>query len=205
MTFRTAEEAKVQRLEKVARDAIAQYNKDLEAGGEPVFPDWAMDLLSFLATNDKLVADLRDMLREEFRLADNRDMAVAQAVHDWYLQQFPHMRILIDQPDLAAIIAKVRPPAFSFESLNNGDHRWSDDELAAMQAAPRPAMFINRIETPTTLNAKRYLVLRNLPDHLLGATGVPGIAVPEGPDHGNFVSSDDADRIIDAYIARIEA
>lgn len=147
-------------------------------------------------------------LREEFGLADNRDMAVAQAVNNWYLAQFPHIRVLIDQPDqpdLAAIIAKVRPPAFSLESINNGNHRWSDDELAALQSAPRPAMVINRIETPTTLNAKRYLVLRNLPDELLGATGVPGIAVPEGPDHGNFVSSDDADRIIDAYIARIEA
>jgi hypothetical protein len=144
-------------------------------------------------------------LREEFGLADNRDLAVAQAVRNWYLAQFPHMRVLIDQPDLAGIIAKVRPPAFSPESINNGDHRWSDDELAALQSSPRPAMVINRIETPTTLNAKRYLVLRNLADELLGATGVPGIAVPEGPDHGNFVSGDDADRIIDAYIARIES
>lgn len=146
-----------------------------------------------------------EALRAEFGLADNRDMAVAQAVRDWYLAQFPHMRVLIDQPDLAGIIAKIRPLAFSPESINNGDHRWSDDELAALQSAPRPAMVINRIETPTTLNAKRYLILRNLPDHLLGATGVPGIAVPEGPDHGNFVSGEDADRIIDAYIARTES
>ncbi len=144
-----------------------------------------------------------EALRAEFGLADNRDLAVAQAVRDWYLAQYPHMRILMDQPDLAGIIAKVRPPAFSPESINNGDHRWSDDELAALQAVPRPAMVINRIETPTTLNAKRYLVLRNLADELLGATGVPGIAVPEGPDHGNFVSGDDADRIIDAYIAKV--
>lgn len=44
--------------------------------------------------------------------------------------------------------------------------------------------------------------LRDLPDELLGATGVPGIAVPEGVDHGNFVSGDDADRAIDLYIER---
>jgi hypothetical protein len=147
-----------------------------------------------------------EALRAEFSLADNRDLAVAQAVRDWYLAQFPHMRVLIDQPDLAGIIAKVRPPAFSSESINNGDHRWSDDELAALQSAPKTPLVFNRIITPDVIaNAKRYLVLRNLPDELLGATGVPGIAVPEGPDHGNFVSSDDADRIIDAYIARTEA
>lgn len=142
-------------------------------------------------------------LREEFGLADNRDLAVAEAVHDWYLAQFPHLRVLIDQPDLAGIIAKVRQPAPAVRPpYIAGDHQWSDDELAAMHAAPRPAMIINRIETPTTINAARYLALRNLPDELLGATGVPGIAVPEGPDHGNFVSAEDADRIIDAYIAR---
>jgi hypothetical protein len=120
-------------------------------------------------------------LREEFGLADNRDLAVAQAVRDWYLAQFPHMRVLIDQPNLAGIIAKVRQPA-----------------------PANPAVVLGGIiASEVFANAQRYLVLRNLPDELLGATGVPGIAVPEGPDHGNFVSSDDADRIIDAYIARV--
>lgn len=144
--------------------------------------------------------DVVEALRAEFGLADNRDMAVAQAVNNWYLAQFPHMRVLIDQPDLAAIIAKVRQPAPA------NPHRWSDDELAAFKAQNKAPLVLNLLPMPDVFaNANRYLVLRNLPDELLGATSVPGIAVPEGPDHGNFVSGDDADRIIDAYIARTTA
>ncbi len=48
-------------------------------------------------------------------------------------------------------------------------------------------------------NAERYLALRNMPDEQVGATRIPGIAVLDGPDC-NFVSGEDADRIIDAWI-----
>lgn len=99
---------------------------------------------------------LRSMLREEAQhaagMGQARDLAIAHAVQAWYMQQFPHMRILIDQPDLAAIISKVRtpapaepPPPFSLESIHNGDHRWSDDELNVLLDQQRPAMVINKI------------------------------------------------------------
>lgn len=48
---------------------------------------------------------LRDMLRKEFHLADQRDMEVATAVRDWYQAEYLFMA---KQPDLGAIIAKVR-------------------------------------------------------------------------------------------------
>lgn len=47
------------RLEQHAKDAIAQYNKDVAGGGEPVFPDWALDLLMVLDRCDKLAAALK--------------------------------------------------------------------------------------------------------------------------------------------------
>ncbi len=41
-------------LEKHASVAIAQYNKEVAGGGEPVFPEWANDQLELLASHDKL-------------------------------------------------------------------------------------------------------------------------------------------------------
>jgi hypothetical protein len=152
-----------------------------------------------------IVSALRDMLRNEFGLADNRDMAVAQAVQAWYFKQFPHLGVLIDQPDLAAIIAKVRTPGPKRTMEAEADLVFTDllaHGISMIRIAPADFLANGSQEE---LNAARYLALRNLPDELLGATGVPGIAVPEGPDHGNFVSAEDADRIIDAYIARTKS
>ncbi len=148
-----------------------------------------------------IAKEVVEALRAEFGLADNRDMAVAQAVRHWYLAQYPHLGVMTEQPNLEGIIAKVRTPALRPPCITLNPE-WSQTEIDSLLSGPRHIMVVNRIETSTERNAARYLALRNLPDHLLGATGVPGIAVPEGPDHGNFVSSDDADRVIDAYIAR---
>jgi hypothetical protein len=46
--------AKFVGLEKQAKEAIEQYNKDVAAGGEPPFPDWARDLLALLESHQKL-------------------------------------------------------------------------------------------------------------------------------------------------------
>ena len=59
MTIKRAVQTKAQRLEKLARDAITQYNKDMAAGSEPAFPDWTVDILSMLDTQDKLTAALK--------------------------------------------------------------------------------------------------------------------------------------------------
>lgn len=56
----------------------------------------------------ELVTAVRTMLREDFAIADNRDLAVAAAVNNWYLAQFPFLAARADKPDLAHIISKVR-------------------------------------------------------------------------------------------------
>jgi hypothetical protein len=58
MRLSTAAQARSKRMEKMARDAITQYNKDVAAGGEPLFPDWALDLLALLDSYDRLVRAL---------------------------------------------------------------------------------------------------------------------------------------------------
>lgn len=46
----------------------------------------------------------------------------------------------------------------------------------------------------------RYLVLRDVPGDQLGAAGVPCIAMPSGPQSGDYVNGEDADRVADAAI-----
>lgn len=41
-----AKNAAVDRVRKLATDAIQQYSDDVFAGGEPVFPDWTRDVLA---------------------------------------------------------------------------------------------------------------------------------------------------------------
>jgi hypothetical protein len=45
MNIINAAQERNKRLSEMARAAIAQYNVDMAAGGEPVYPDWAIDLL----------------------------------------------------------------------------------------------------------------------------------------------------------------
>lgn len=101
----------IRRLKLVAMEAISDYNRELARGGEPVSPDWTEDLLMLIEAHAAAIqtaSTVRDMLREDFHMADNRDAAVAESVRAWYLRQYPHLGCLADQPDIASIIAAVR-------------------------------------------------------------------------------------------------
>lgn len=58
MMLSTAAKVRADRLEKVARAAINQYNADMAKGGEPLFPDWALDLVGLIADYDRMLATL---------------------------------------------------------------------------------------------------------------------------------------------------
>lgn len=52
-----------ERLRVMARDAIAEYNTETAAGGEPPYPDWARDLLLVLERVDAIEHE-RDRMRK---------------------------------------------------------------------------------------------------------------------------------------------
>lgn len=54
----TAQKQRSDRLGKLAQEAVQQYNDDLAKGGEPVFPDWVLDLAGLIADYDRLVATM---------------------------------------------------------------------------------------------------------------------------------------------------
>jgi len=58
MILSTAAKQRADKLEKMAREAIKQYNDDLAKGGEPLFPDWALDLLGLVADYDRMLVTL---------------------------------------------------------------------------------------------------------------------------------------------------
>lgn len=137
------------------------------------------------------VAGLRTMLRDEFGARGRRDLAIARAVHDWYLRQHPELVLVLDQPDLFGIVEGIGAPV-----PQAGNTLMNREEFDAEMKKGADA--IN-----TGLNAARYLALRDVPDDQLGAAaGVPCIAMPDGPEHGNYVSGDDADRMIDEAIEK---
>lgn len=49
-------QARLARLEKLAKDAIQKYNDETAKGAEPLLPDWALELLALLDDHDRLVA-----------------------------------------------------------------------------------------------------------------------------------------------------
>jgi hypothetical protein len=51
-------------LSDLARQALAQYDADLKAGGEPVYPLWATELLAVLGERELLVDVLKDALED---------------------------------------------------------------------------------------------------------------------------------------------
>jgi len=63
----TAAQERAKRLEKMARAAITQYNADMAAGSEPLFPDWALELIGLIADYEKMVATLS---RQRLHLVD---------------------------------------------------------------------------------------------------------------------------------------
>lgn len=58
MMINTAAKIRADRLEKLARDAIKQYNADIARGGEPLFPDWALELVGLIADYDRMLSTL---------------------------------------------------------------------------------------------------------------------------------------------------
>ena len=45
-------------LERMARAAITQYNAEMSAGGEPLYPDWALELLGLIHDYDRVLVTL---------------------------------------------------------------------------------------------------------------------------------------------------
>lgn len=58
MMTNSAAKVRTDRLEKVARAAINQYNDDMAKGTEPLFPDWALDLLGLLDDHQRMLKTL---------------------------------------------------------------------------------------------------------------------------------------------------
>lgn len=70
MMTKTAARHRADRLEKMARDAIAQYNEETAKGGEPLYPDWALQLLGLISDFDRMAFDLAKH-RMEGKRGDN--------------------------------------------------------------------------------------------------------------------------------------
>ncbi len=84
-----------------------------------------------------------------------------------------------------------RPEQEVHTYLPNGDAIWAD--FRARWAAPALA--------DLERDASRFRRLRNVPDELLGAPGVPCVAVPAGPNSGRYVSGEDLDAAMGAPAA----
>ncbi|MES2320157.1 MAG: hypothetical protein V4631_21990 [Pseudomonadota bacterium] len=70
MTMKTAAKERAGRMEKLARDAIKQYNDDMAKGGDPVFPDWSLELLGLLADYDRLLATMANQRLQPVNVVD---------------------------------------------------------------------------------------------------------------------------------------
>lgn len=60
-------------LSDLARQALSQYDADVKAGGEPIYPLWARELLEVLDERAQLVTALRDLFDSYKSLADSGD------------------------------------------------------------------------------------------------------------------------------------
>ena len=82
MMTNTAAKARTQRLEKMAREAIGLYNEEMAGGGEPLFPDWALELLGLIADYDKMVCTMAKQRLEVVSVVDftngRRGLSVVQ-------------------------------------------------------------------------------------------------------------------------------
>lgn len=65
-----------ERLSDLAREALEQYTREISAGGEPVYPDWANDLKAALAEREQLVTALTVCLKR--LVADCADKSCAE-------------------------------------------------------------------------------------------------------------------------------
>ena len=57
-------------LERMARAAITQYNDDMAAGGEPLYPDWALELLGLIHDYDRVLDQLARQRLEMVSVVD---------------------------------------------------------------------------------------------------------------------------------------
>lgn len=80
MMLKTAIAARNQRLEKMARDAITQYNADMAAGSEPLFPDWTLELLGLINAYDEMVRVLAASGRQVVDCQDLETRAVRTSI-----------------------------------------------------------------------------------------------------------------------------
>ena len=80
MRLSTAAQARSKRMEKMARDAINEYNKGAAAGTDPLFPDWALDLLGFIDSYDRLVAALEGTRMNPVVAVDFETRAVRDSI-----------------------------------------------------------------------------------------------------------------------------
>lgn len=71
MMLKTAMQERNKRLEKMARDAITQYNADMAAGSEPLFPDWTLELLGLISAYDEMV---RVLAAHRVQVVDFQDL-----------------------------------------------------------------------------------------------------------------------------------
>lgn len=70
MMTSTASKLRADRLEKMARAAITQYNKEVADGGEPMFPDWALELIGLISDYERIVSTLA---KQRLHLVDSID------------------------------------------------------------------------------------------------------------------------------------
>lgn len=59
MVISSAAKQRADKLEKMAQTAIAEYSEEVAGGGEPPFPDWAMDILVMLDLAGAMVLALK--------------------------------------------------------------------------------------------------------------------------------------------------
>lgn len=70
MMLSNAAKQRTDRLEKMARAAITQYNVEIAKGSEPLFPDWALELIGMIEDHERVLATLA---RQQLHLVHCRD------------------------------------------------------------------------------------------------------------------------------------
>lgn len=58
MMINSAAKQRADKLGKMARAAIVDYNKEVAGGGEPLFPDWTLELIGLIADYDRMLGTL---------------------------------------------------------------------------------------------------------------------------------------------------
>lgn len=59
------------RLTALAQSAIAAYNAEYVAGGEPVYPSWADDVIAVLADISRMKLQVANTLQDMIKMREN--------------------------------------------------------------------------------------------------------------------------------------